>query len=488
MKKLSQLRVITVLLVGTLVPVGAQAKEEGFNLKALLAPLTAQLGGKPAVAQDALVKSLKEKTAEIEKEIGTTQEESKLRAEVEELNARNEKIKTTDSLVEAFNRNKQEEAKAANEEMAALHNRMKGVTSEGVTSKDSGIDAVEATCSKGVDVARFTSLDSQMRTGAAQHLLKEGAKAMDAATKEEKEAALAAYLKKINEIKAANHKRGMEEEMPAEEDKLAYLDLNKPEGFTAEQRIDRLSADKARLEKELITGTDKQLDTLSKLYRDLLAPKEDKNKAETLAAVTAFADEIQGYRRSLHEAGLAAVKKAFKNCEMEAKEVGRDQALAPNTALNKAYQAVLAYYGGEQNSYASPFFAALSKEARVMQCTKSSAKVEDLLGAKVQARIESLKNPALDRKAILQGAMGVLKELGANSKQVAQSLKKPLKQCDTLAKFKQKIEKFVGGIQQGMPQQAAGPQLAGAGGLGARRAAPAQVTPAATHANGTPAI
>jgi hypothetical protein len=469
MKMLNQLKAVAVLAMLVLIPTSSMAQAGDIDLKGILNPATAAFGAKPG--DDAVAQVLNAGLRDAEKTFTTNKEEQKMRDEVGALRDRNDRQKQNGALITAFQNSISDATKATNQAMESLYAKLGNSAGPGVSAADTDTSAVSGVCSEGVDLAQFASLDSQMRSEPVNFLRKEGGKAIAEAKKEEKKATLAKYMTLVKALKDKNRKGDAEAE-PQVEDSLAYLDTAKPEGLEDAHRIDRLMADKEKLSAELTTGNDKQIDLLSKLVPMILDPESDEKTAEMSAITGPFVQNLQAYRKSLQESATNALNKAHKNCEDEAVKVGRDQPLGPASMLNKAYQSVLAFYGNDPNSYASTFFNAISSEARVMQCTKTAAKVEEKLGANMQAQIAQLEG-VQDRKAFLEGALATMTALGKASSEVGKTLKKPLKQCDKLAKFEQKLEQFAGNVQQHMQQQQQQKPQGSAQGLATTRSAPA---------------
>ncbi len=473
MKMLNQLKAVAVLATLVLVPTSSMAKAGDIDLQGILNPATIGFGGKPGdtAGDDAVAQALKASLRDAEKTFTTNKEEQKLRDEVGALRDKNDRRKMTDDLISAIQSSKANESKQTNQAMEALYGQLGNSAGPGVSAADTDTSEVNGACSKGVDLAQFASLDSQMRSEPVNFLRREGGNALKEAKKEEKKAELAKYMTLIKAVKEKNHQRDAETAEPEMDNALAYLDVNKPEGLDDAHRLERLNADKKRLSAELETGTDKQLDLVSKLFKDMMDPEADDKKGDITAYTIPFVQNLQAYRKSLQDSANAAVTKAYKNCQEEAQLVGRDQPLSPASLMNKAYQSVLAFYGNDPNSYASTFLNAISSEARVMQCTKATAKVEEQLGAKMQAQIAQLEG-VQDKKAFLEGALATMTSLGKASAEVGKNLKKPLKQCDQLAQFKEKLEKFAGNVQQHMEQQQQGGQKGQPGQAPATRGTP----------------
>jgi hypothetical protein len=464
MKMLKQLSAVAIMVVAMLVPTSVVAKTD-INLD-ILNPAGLALGGNPGAADDAVAQALNKHLSDAEAQLTTNKEEQKLRDEVGGLRDKNDRRKMTDDLITAYKNSVTNASKSTNQAMEALYGKLGNSAGPGVSAADTDTSEVSGVCTQGVDLAQFASLDAQMRSEPVNYLRKEGGKALADAKKDEKKADLAKYMQLIKAVKEKNKQRDAESAEPKVEDSLAYLHTAKPDGLDDKHRIDRLTSDKKKLAAELETGTDKQLDEVTKIYIAMMDPDADE-KGDISAITGPFVQNLQAYRKSLQDTANKAVAKAYKNCQAEATKVGRDQPLSPASMLNKAYQSVLAFYGGDPNSYASTFLNQLSAEARLMQCNKATAKVEEQLGAKMQAQIAQLEG-VKDRKAFLEGVLATMTALGKASSEVGKSLKKPLEQCDKIAKFEEKLEQFVGNVQQHMQQQQQGGQQNGQQASGTR--------------------
>ncbi len=458
MKKLNQLKMVAVLVVGTLIP-GVAMAEYGSapelstaTVSSLLSPTIAEKPGKSVSGAEGLQGEIESRVKEIEKDITTNKEEQKLRNEVGALRDSVDQKKNLTNIPGILFESKRKEEEKKNKALEGVFAQMNAQPGVGVQQQDIDMSGSEAACSKNVDTQQFKALSDQMQSEPFSFLKREGGKLLAERSKELKEKGIESFLSLVKKLKENNKKKAASKEdfQPQIEDAFAGLEGGAGDKFKDEVRLSRLEADKKKLEQAEQTWNDKLLDSTVDLVKKLKDLNEKKDAVLQVAAQ--FADNLEQYRRAMHAAAMKADGQLYANCKQIAEQVGRDNPLAPNTRINAAYQMVVAAHNGDANYYANGFLQSVSSEARQHQCRKASPQIDTLLGANMQAQINQVRS-ATDANTLLQGALATMNGLGNAQMQAGQAFAPAKQSCDRLAKFDKKLESFVSSAQQQVAAQ-----------------------------------
>ena len=477
MKMLKEIKLAAVLAALMLAPVSVHAKAD-LNLKDILNPATAQLGVKTGdkTQEDLFLAAAKKASREIEEQATLNKEELKLRDQVGSLHEENEGRKENDSLIAKISEMGNEAVRSANARMKALFKRAGSSGGPGISSSDVDKSDIGGMCAKDVNLSLIKQVDDKRFTETMDTFRRRGTKAISESEKSVAQAEQKALFAQIAKIEEEMRKeRGAEEAQP---DMLAggldHLDLNKPEGLTADKRIERLKADKDRLTAELDEGFAQQIKALKKLFTAMFDAKNDKSKEKMEDAQAMHVEGLVKHQKELLDAALSADTKQYENCKLVAQEMGRDQPGSSSSKIFKTAQVVANYYStiGVAATEAQKFFTGLSAEAAKLQCKSNKADIEAKLGRSLEARIRTLSD-VKDPVAFLEGALGMQSDIGTASAAVAKSIKKPMRECKKIEDLMAKMETFTGNVQQAQ-ESAAGQQPQGF--AGAARRTPVQPT------------
>ncbi len=463
MKKLNQLKMVVVLVVGTLIPGVAMADYASSTpdvstaaVSSLLSPSIAEKPGQPGSGAESLKSELAERVKEIDQKLNTSKKEQKLRQEVAASRDEVDRLKNLTNVPGIIVSKKIKDEEKKNN---ALENQFSQLTTlPGTGVQQSDLDINEAACSKNVNTQQFKQLSDQMQSEPFNFLRKEGGKLVAERKKALKEKGFENFFAMVKKLKENNKKKAAskDEFQPKIADVLG-VDIDKPEGFEEEARLGRLEADKKKLAEAEQTWNDKLLDATVDMVKKLKDLGEKKEATLQLAAQ--FADNLEAYRRAMLDAGIKMDAQLYKNCKNIAKKVGRDAPLAPNSRINAAYQMVVAAHNGDANYYANGFLQSVSSEARQHQCRKAAPQIDGFLGATMQGQINQVRS-ASDANTLLQGALATMNSLGAAQTQAGQAFAPTKQACNELAKFSEKLDNFVASAQQQIASQGQ-PQIPG---------------------------
>jgi hypothetical protein len=454
---------VSVLISGQAIAVSEYATPAAFSadlskVGALIKPTLSKKPLKPGASKaDAEAEALREQIAELDKVIKGTKEEKELAEVNKNKLAALDRLKALTAQPKAIVAAELDKEKKKNEALEAGFAQAASQPSNAANPSDLDMSGIDTSCNKGVDLAGFQSLASQMKNEPFSYLVKNGTAMLVEKAKELKEKAFENFfaLLKANKENAAK-KRAESPEQNEFQKQIAELAKFSPgSGFGDEQRLANLKAEGKKLDQGIATWDEKLSEETEKMVKSLQSANGDKAKVQAIAGP--FADNLEQFRVAAVQSAKTQADTLYKNCRAIAEKVGRDNPNAQNTLIGTAYNMLVAMYNGDSTQYADSFKQALSSEARVMQCKKASPQIEAQLGASMQAKIKQVAS-ATNPETLLQGALSTMTALGNANAEVGRAFVPAKTSCNELAKFSKKIEDFTGNVQsqvaaQGQAQQ-----------------------------------
>ncbi len=454
MKKLNQLSNVAVLVVGVLLPMSSFAEYavstpsfefDGSRASEILAPLNT--AGRKA-APGSVEEELAQLEADLDKKLGTSQEEAAKRKRIAELRKQIDQSKATVNFVDLTRLNdiKKEQKKSLD-----LQNMFSSLLPNQTAAIDpNALDrsGQEAVCSRNVEgplqkVRQMSELmNSQAMNGVKSGALKE----------------LADHKKKVDEAKFEALLAGLDKQLADQKKKRAAeargtdeFQANIAEGQldprSEEERLAAADAEIAEKNKGVDVWAEKTVAAIKTLLNARKELKDGEEPTKVAALGQQAMKDFETIRLEAYNSAIQAADADYKACKKQADLAGVKEPSAPGKLINAAIQVVT----GFNPQYAQTFMSGLQNEMADLECRKIRTQVDAALGSTFQSQIAQLGN-ARDFQTLFTGVSSLMPLMQTKFQEVGNAFASTKNDCNRIAKFNEKLKNFTGNITQQMSQ------------------------------------